>query len=408
MNRRTFLKNIIGIFAFLTIPKPNFLKVKKLYAAEQQKIKKLGFGFMRLPQLDANDPTKIDVEQVKKMVDKFLEQGFTYFDTAWMYMGSKSEETLRDTLVKRHKRENFQVATKLPVMYLKSKEDQEEIFNKQLKNCGVEYFDYYLLHNLNISNYDTAKKFESFKFIEEKKKQGKIKHIGFSFHDTADLLETILKENPNVEFVQIQLNYLDYDNPSIQSRKCLEVCKKYNKQVIVMEPVKGGTLVNLPDEASKLLKKDYPNLSSASLAIRYAASFPEVLVVLSGMSNMEQLLDNTSYMKDFKPLDDKEKNLVKQIVDIIGKNNEIPCTACQYCVADCPKKILIPNYFALYNADKRAKPKGFSIQKLYYNNLAKDNGKASDCIKCKKCEKLCPQHIKISEKLVDVAKHFES
>ena len=407
MNRRTFLKSMLGAFAFLTLPKFNFFKTKNAFANDAVKIKKLGFGFMRLPQLDQTDPTKIDIEQVKKMVDKFLEEGFTYFDTAWMYMGSKSEETLRETLVKRHKRETFQVATKLPMMYLKSKDDQEEIFNKQLKNCGIDYFDYYLLHNLNVSNYDTAKAYESFKFIAKKKKEGKIKHIGFSFHDTADLLETILKENPEPEFVQIQLNYLDMDNPSIQSRKCLEVCKKYGKQVIVMEPVKGGTLVNLPKEADELLKKEYPNMSSASLAIRYAASFPEVLVVLSGMSNMEQLLDNTSYMKNFKPLSEKEQGLVKSVVEIINKGNSIPCTACQYCVADCPRKILIPNLFALYNADKRAEAKGFSIQKFYYNNLTKDSGKASSCIKCKKCEKLCPQHIKISEKLVDVAKHFE-
>ena len=364
--------------------------------------KKLGFGLMRLPLLDVNDKGSIDIEHTKKMVDEFIARGFTYFDTAWMYCKFRSENATKEALVDRYPRDSYTLASKLHSAFFKTKEERDVIFNEQRNKTGVEYFDYYLIHDINKNSYKVYEEMDCFNWIIDKKKQGLVKTIGFSFHATADLLDEILTNHPEMEFVQLQINYLDWENDIVQSRACYEVAVKHAKKVVVMEPVKGGRLAQVPKEVEEMFKAYNPDLSPASWAIRFAASLENVFMVLSGMSNMEQLVDNTDYMMDFKPLSEEEYEIIWKAAEIIKEYNKIPCTGCAYCVDGCPASIAIPEYFDIYNADLR----GENGQPDKYRELKKKSGKPMDCVECGQCESICPQHIHIIDNLKTLAKHF--
>ena len=370
--------------------------------------KKLGFGLMRLPQNSA-DAADIDLEQVKRMVDLFLERGFTYFDTAWMYNGFASENAVKEVLTSRHPRESFTLATKLHAGFINSFEDRDKVFNAQLEKTGAGYFDYYLLHGIEAGMLPTYEKFDCFSWLAAKKEEGLVKHIGFSFHDRPEVLEDILTKHPETEFVQLQINYLDWESEWINSRACYEVCVKHGKPVIVMEPVKGGTLANVPDEAAELFKALDPSMSVPSWAIRFAASLPNVMMVLSGMSNCAQMEDNLSYMDDFRPLTEEEKDVCFRVAGIINGQIAVPCTACHYCTEGCPMNIAIPEYFSMYNEDMREdlEEKGWTVNFTNYELLSRERGKAKDCIACGQCEAVCPQHLTIIDFLKDVSAHFD-
>ena len=371
--------------------------------------KKLGFGLMRMPLTDPADASAVDVEQVSRMVDLFLENGFTYFDTAWMYNGFASEGVAKKALVDRYPRDRFTLATKLHAGFFDSLEDRDKVFNAQLEKTGAGYFDYYLLHGIEAAMLPKYEKYDCFNWLLQKKEQGLVRHAGFSFHDTPETLDRLLTKYPEMEFVQLQINYLDWESEWIQSRRCYEVAEKHNKPVIVMEPVKGGTLANVPEEAEKLFRAADPAKSVPGWALRFAASLPNVMLVLSGMSSLAQMEDNIATMKEFVPLTQEEKDLCHQAADIINSQIAVPCTGCSYCTEGCPMHICIPKYFSLYNEDMREnmEEKGWTINYSNYEILNADFGKASECIACGQCESVCPQHLPIIETLKDVAAHFE-
>jgi len=362
--------------------------------------KKLGFGFMRLPMKGE----EVDLEQTKQMVDMFLENGFNYFDTAHGYLDGKSEIALRECLTSRYPRDAYILADKLSSQHFTSQEEIRPLFESQLAICGVDYFDFYLMHAQNAGNFEKYKQCRAYETALELKSEGKVRHVGLSFHDKAAVLERILTEYPQIEVVQLQFNYLDYDDPAVESRKCYEVCRKFGKPVIVMEPVKGGGLVNLPAGGQEIFDGLHGG-SSASYAIRFAAGFEGVVMVLSGMGSMEMMADNISCMKDFQPLTEEELEAVWRVRDLFGKENLIHCTDCRYCMEQCPKKIAIPALFACLNAKRRFNT--WNSENYFINVHTKQGGKPSECIKCGLCEELCPQHLPIRELLVEVAETFE-
>lgn len=365
-----------------------------------EKIKKnFGFGCMRLPMKDG----EVDTEETSRMVDTFLENGFNYFDTAHGYLDGKSELALKDCLTGRYPRDRYLLTNKLTNSFFQKQEDIRPFLESQLEACGVAYFDFYLMHAQNVEVFKYFKECRAYETAFEMKAEGKIRHVGLSFHDRPEVLEQILTEYPQIEIVQIQFNYVDYDNPTVQSRACYEVCRKFGKPVIVMEPVKGGNLVNLPEKAAEILRELHGG-SLASYAIRFAAGFPGIRMVLSGMSSLAQMQDNISYMKNFVPLNKRELAAIEDVQEVFNGLHLIPCTACRYCTDGCPQHIAIPDLFATMNSKKLYKDWNADY---YYGIHTGPGRRASDCLKCGKCEKACPQHLPIRQLLEDVAKEFE-
>lgn len=360
---------------------------------------KLGFGCMRLPMTG----DEVDIPQFSQMVDRYLEAGFNYFDTAHGYIKGKSEPAIRAGLASRYPRERYILTNKLSGNFFQCRADIEPLLDEQLSACGVDYFDYYLMHGLNEAAYRSYIEREAFEEVLRLRQRGKIRHMGISFHDSAQVLDRILQEQPEIEIVQIQFNYRDYDDPTVQSRQCYEVCRKHHKPMIVMEPVRGGHLVDLPDEARQVLQ-GLNGGSIASYALRYCASFEGIEMVLSGMSNTAQMEDNLRTMRDVRPLDQKEFAAIEQVVDILRHQNQIPCTRCQYCTERCPKGINIPQLFGMVNTKREFKNSNTSWA---FTMATRGHGMPSECIECGVCEKACPQHIAIRPLLKEIALEYE-
>lgn len=369
-----------------------------------EEIPKLGFGLMRLPMKgDA-----IDIGQTKEMVDRFMEAGFCYFDTAYGYNDGESERAIKEALVDRYPREKFLLATKLPAWAgAKSKEEAEQMFYTSLERTGAGYFDFYLLHNLGEERTHFFDDYGIWDFLQERKKEGLIRHLGFSIHDKAEVVDQVLTEHPEMEFIQLQINYADWEDPSIESRKCYEAARKHGKPVVIMEPVKGGTLADPPKEVAEIFKEADPEASPSSWAIRFAASLDGVVTVLSGMSNVEQMEDNISYMKEFHPLTEKEQKVVEKARETFNSFPKVPCTACAYCMKGCPKNIAIYGTFQAVNIYNMYNDLAGAKGKYEWNTSGHGWGKASECIKCGKCEEVCPQHIHIRDELEKAAEVLE-
>lgn len=361
--------------------------------------KNFGFGCMRLPM----NGEEVNQEEFTEMVDTFLDAGFNYFDTARGYLKGKSETAIRECLVKRHPRDHFILTDKLTDPYFEKEEDIRPFFESQLEACGVSYFDFYLMHAQNRENYKKFQKCHAYEMAQKLKAEGKIRHVGISFHDTAEVLDQILTDHPELEVVQLQFNYVDYLDKEVQSKACYDVCTKHGKPVIVMEPVKGGKLIRLPKQAQDIFDTLHGG-SNASYAIRFAAGFENIIMVLSGMSDMAQMNDNMSFMKEFQTLSDKELEAVKSVAEIFKEQEMISCTACRYCTDGCPKQIPIPDIFSCVNDQIQYETEQ---SRQEYQNVTKGKGKASECIQCGKCEKACPQHLEIRRLLKEAANMFE-
>ena len=371
---------------------------------------KLGMGMMRLPLLDENDQKSVDMDQVNEMVDAYMASGFNHFDTAFVYHEGMSEITFKKAVVERYPRDSFKIATKMPLFIITEESQLEPIFSQQLENCGVDYFDYYMLHNVSGFTENAWKNVNLFSFIQKKKEEGFIKHIGLSTHGNAEFLEEILFEHPEIEFVLLQINYLDWEDEGIQSKKCLEVARKYGKEVMIMEPYKGGFLADVPEEAEKIMKEYNPDKSVVSWAMRFVANLDDVSVVLTGASNLEQLESNISEIKNAPPLSDEELEIIKEVSEIINSNITVDCTTCRYCVDVCSEEIDIAKVFDLYNKHNMLEIDDWTPFGNAYLNYTKlpGVGIASDCIECELCIEECPQSINIPEVLKDVAKTFET
>lgn len=363
---------------------------------------KLGFGLMRLPKLSDGS---IDIEQTKKMVDLFMDAGFTYFDTAYVYDGGESEKAAKAALVDRYPRESYTLCTKLCAwLGANDEESAKQQFYTSLERTGAGYFDYYLLHALQRNNYKVYDKYHIWDFAKEQKAKGLIKHYGFSFHADSELLEELLTDHPDVDFVQLQINYADWENPGVEARACWEIARKHGKPITIMEPVKGGALADPVPEVQKILKNANPNVSFASWAVRFAASLDGIITVLSGMSNIQQMEDNISYMKNFKPLDDAEQAVIRRAQAALNGDDSVPCTACHYCTDGCPMNIPIPEIFTVKNR-QRGNEAFRGVRE--YTIATEGRGKASDCIECGQCQNACPQQIEVMKHLKDCVAQFE-
>ncbi len=364
-------------------------------------IPKLGFGLMRLPHTE--DGETIDIEQVKQMVDAFLAAGCTYFDTARAY--GNSEAAIRQALVERHPRESFQLATK-NAAWIKAKDAAEARadFDISLEQTGAGYFDFYLIHNTGGPRTAVFDKFELWDFVKQLKADGKVRHIGFSHHDNADVLDQILCAHPEMEFVQLQVNYADWENASVQSRRCVEVCQKHGKPIVIMEPVRGGTLATPPEPVAELLRAANPERSFPDWALRFAFGVPNLITVLSGMSNLQQMEQNLETLRTYEPLTEGELATLRQAQEKLDEMLDNPCTNCHYCMKNCPNDIKIAPIMEALN---RASMYGIDNGKNWFGFQTAAGGKASECIQCGQCEGACPQHIEIVAKLERAAELFK-
>ncbi|WP_407408902.1 aldo/keto reductase [Methanobrevibacter sp.] len=368
---------------------------------------KFGFGCMRLPLTDADDPTKIDQELFNEMVDIYMEKGFNYFDTSYAYHNGVSEVAIRKAVVERYPRESFQICDKMPTWALTSEEDNEKFVTEMLERLGIDYFDVFFVHNINVPWLKLAEKHNTFEYVKKMKENGIAKKIGFSFHDNAKLLKEVLdKYGDMMDVVQLELNYLDWEDPAIEARKCYEICVEHGLDVYVMEPLKGGVIVNTNDEIKSEFKKFNPDKSIASFALRFCASLEHVKIVLSGMNKMEDLIDNCDTFENFEVLSDEENQFLERMALKLKETVAVPCSECGYCVKACPEMIPIPEYFNLYNLSK-IQPE-YNNYRLYYDKLSEEKVPAEDCTYCGTCLDHCTQQIDIPEELEKVCEHFEA